>query len=106
MTAAPVPSTTVSTSTSGILLRPYLTEKSSRLAELGQYTFLVARDAEKVSIARAVEKRYGVHSRKVTIVRLPGKTVRYGKTIGRRSAFKKAIIAVRAGEKIPFGVKT
>lgn len=89
-----------------LLIRPYLTEKSSRLAELGQYTFLVVQDAEKVSIAREVARRYQVHPVGVSIVRIPGKIVRHGKTSGRRSALKKAIITVRAGEKIPFGVKS
>src|SRR3989338_4309189 len=57
---------------SAILVRPHLTEKSSVLAERGQYTFVVASHAEKVSIARAVAARYGVHPTRVAIVRLPG----------------------------------
>ena len=88
-----------------MLLEPYLTEKSSRLAELGQYTFLVHPHAEKVQIARAVAAKYQVHPRRVAIVRTPGKLVRYGKTQGRRSDVKKAIITLTKGERIPFGVK-
>jgi large subunit ribosomal protein L23 len=88
-----------------LLVRPHLTEKASRLAELGQYTFIVSPDAEKVSVARAVAARYGVHPTRVSMIRIPGKIVRYGKTVGRRSAVKKAIVSVRKGEKIPFGVK-
>ena len=89
-----------------ILVRPYLTEKSARLAELGQYTFEIAPHAEKVEIARAVAARYGVHPTHVTTVRLPGKTVRSGKTQGHRAGVRKAIVTVRKGEKIPFGVKS
>lgn len=89
-----------------VLVRPHLTEKSSILAERGQYTFLVVPSAEKVAIARAVAARYGVHPIHVAIVRLPGKRVRYGKTVGRRSGVKKAIVTLKSSEKIPFGVKT
>lgn len=89
-----------------VLIRPHLTEKSSVLAEQGRYTFLIAPDAEKVIVARAVAERYGVHPVRVAIVHLPGKSVRYGKAIGRRSPVRKAIITLRTGEKIPFGVKT
>ena len=89
-----------------VLIRPHLTEKSSVLAERGRYTFLVSADAEKTSIARAVAERYGVHPTRVGIVHLPGKEVRYGKTVGRRSVIRKAIVTLRSGETIPFGVKT
>lgn len=88
-----------------VIVRPHLTEKTSRLAELGQYTFLVESGADKLSISREISARYKVHPRHVTIVRIPGKVVRYGKSTGRRSAIKKAIVSLRAGEKIPFGVK-
>lgn len=89
-----------------VILAPYLTEKSARLAELGQYTFLVTHDTEKVAVARAIVARYGVHVTHVNVVRRPGKMVRNGRITGQRSATKKAIVTVRAGEKIPFGVKT
>jgi large subunit ribosomal protein L23 len=89
-----------------VLVRPHLTEKSSALAEAGQYTFLVTPDAEKVTIVRAVAARYGVHPVAVHIINLPGKRVRYGKTEGQRSAVKKAIVTLQKGEKIPFGVKS
>lgn len=88
------------------MLAPHLTEKSSLLAERGQYTFLVARDAEKVAIARAVAERYGVHPVRVAMVHLPGKVVRSGRTSGVRSSIRKAIVTLRSGEKIPFGVKS
>lgn len=89
-----------------ILLEPYLTEKSSIRASHGQYTFLVRPDAEKVTIARAIAQRFHVHPTRVRIVRSPGKVVRYGKTVGQRSGIKKAIITLRTGETMPFGMKT
>ncbi len=89
-----------------VLVRPHLTEKSSVLAERRQYTFLVTPDAEKISIARDVAARYGVHPVRVHIIRLPGKRVRSGKISGQRSGVKKAIVTLKEGEKLPFGVKS
>lgn len=89
-----------------ILLTPHLTEKSSALAERRQYTFLVPLHAEKGSVAAAVAERYGVRPVRVAIVRTIGKTVRYGRSVGRRSATKKAIVTLPEGKSIPFGVKT
>lgn len=112
MTATWTKKTTTATDRSGststgtrVLVRPHLTEKSSILAERGQYTFVVMSGAEKVSIARAIAARYGVHPIRVAIVRIPGKRVRYGKTEGWRSPVKKAIVTLKTGEKIPFGAK-
>ena len=39
---------------SQIILRPIITEKSARQMEIGQYTFEVAKDANKVEIAQAL----------------------------------------------------
>ncbi len=44
----------------GILKRPIVTEKMTTLQEKGQYAFEVATSANKISIARAVEKKFNV----------------------------------------------
>lgn len=41
---------------SQIILRPLITEKSAVQMEMGQYTFEVAKDANKVEIAQALEQ--------------------------------------------------
>ena len=41
---------------SEIILRPLLNEKAIYLGELGQYTFEVAKDANKIEIAQAVQQ--------------------------------------------------
>lgn len=40
---------------SQIILRPIINEKTASLSELGKYTFEVARDANKIEIAAAIE---------------------------------------------------
>jgi large subunit ribosomal protein L23 len=41
---------------SQIIIRPIITEKSAQMTQLGQYTFEVTRDANKVEIKQAMEQ--------------------------------------------------
>ena len=79
-----------------------LTEKASKLSsELGQYTFEVFRYANKHAIAEAVEKTFKVTVRRVNVMTIRGKNKksRQGRpSIG--SDFKKAIVTLKAGDKI------
>ena len=83
-----------------ILRRPVITEKSTMLAESGQYVFEVARDANKIEVRRAVEEVFRVHVRAVNIVRVSGKLKRMGKTSGLTAAWKKAIVSLKEGDRI------
>lgn len=51
-----------------ILKRPIITEKTQGLNAKNKYTFEVSRDANKISIASAVEKMYGVTVEKVNTI--------------------------------------
>ncbi len=86
--------------TLGILVRPLITEKSSYLSPYGQYVFEVALKTNKVEIAKAIERAYGVKPVKVNIVRVGGKKVRYGRTSGTTKRWKKAIVTLKPGDKI------
>ena len=79
-----------------------LTEKGTRLAESdNQYIFKVARDANKVDVKQAVERLFGVHVEKVNTFNRQGKKKRSGGArLGRRSAWKRAIVTLKAGETI------
>ncbi|MEJ6603116.1 MAG: 50S ribosomal protein L23 [Verrucomicrobiia bacterium] len=79
-----------------------LTEKSNALsAELGQYTFEVFPTAGKAAIAAAVETTFKVTVKRVNVMNYLGKTTR-GRTgrPGKKSDFKKAIVTLKAGDKI------
>jgi large subunit ribosomal protein L23 len=79
-----------------------LTEKASKLSsELGQYTFEVARDANKHQIAQAVEETFKVTVRRVNTMQIRGKAKRgrAGRP-GMTSDYKKAIVTLKAGDKI------
>jgi large subunit ribosomal protein L23 len=90
----------------GILKRPIVTEKMTILQERGQYAFEVDRDANKISIARAVEKKFNVTVLSVRTSNSKGKKksqmTRKGRFAGRTSAWKKAIVRLKEGDKIEF----
>ena len=79
-----------------VLIRPVITEKSTMLMEEGKYTFRVPLTANKVQIRQAVEKIFNVKVEKVATIK------RMGRTQGKRSDYKKAIVTLKAGESIEF----
>lgn len=83
-----------------ILRRPVITEKSTMLGEQGQYVFEVAREANKIEIKRAVEVIFKVDVRSVNVVRVPAKMRRMGRSRGMTSPWKKAVVALKAGQRI------
>jgi len=85
-----------------VLIRPIITEKTTALMAENRYTFLVPLTVNKVEIRQAVEHVFKVKVEAVNTVRVLGKTKRMGKTQGKRSDYKKAIVKLAPGERIEF----
>jgi len=85
-----------------VLKGTHVTEKSTNLSSLNQYVFKVHPQADKLQIKVAVEEQYKVKVVQVNLVNLKGKMRRFGKTLGRRSDWKKAYVALAEGETIKF----
>lgn len=83
-----------------VVIRPHLTEKASLGIAAQQYVFRVNQLANKFAVKQAIEKLYKVHVAKVATISLPAKQRRLGRQIGQRPGFKKAIVTLRAGDKI------
>ena len=83
-----------------ILIRPIVTEKSTALMEQGKYTFRVPLAATKIQIRQAVEQIFKVKVQAVNTMRYEGKMKRLGRTQGRRSDWKKAVVTLEPGETI------
>ncbi len=84
-----------------IIVRPIVTEKTMRLtSDENKVTFVVAKDANKVSVAQAIKEIYNVKVEKVNIVNVHPKTKRVGRYEGKTNAYKKAIVTLPAGESI------
>jgi large subunit ribosomal protein L23 len=79
-----------------------LTEKATALSNLGKYVFEVTKTANKIEIANAIEKMYGVKVASVDTMRSIGRKktrMSRGKAIsGITSTYKKAIVTLKAGE--------
>ena len=90
---------------SEVLIKPILTEKANGQQEkLRRYAFKVARKANKLEIKKAVESFYGVTVMDVNTAVVPAKTksrsTKSGFIVGRKPAYKKAMVTVAEGETI------
>ena len=82
-----------------IILAPVVTENSMMGVANKKYTFKVATDANKVEIADAVEKLFGVKVEKVNTINVRGRWRRQGLHGGYTAASKKAIVTLKEGSK-------
>ena len=83
-----------------IIIRPVISEKSTELMESRKYVFQVARDANKLMITRAMKELFNVTPEKVNIINMRGKNRRLRYRMGKRAAWKKAIVTLAIGQKI------
>src|SRR3989338_7987412 len=83
---------------SSVLIRPIVTEKSAILASKNSYVFAVAKSANKIEVAGAIRKMYGLIPESVNMQNVRGKYVRRGKVDGHRKALKKAIVTLPKGK--------
>lgn len=83
-----------------IIIRPVISEKTTALMEDQKYVFKVARDANKLTVRQALKELFNVTPVKINIVNVRGKNRRLRYRIGKRSAWKKAIVTLSAGDKI------
>ena len=83
-----------------ILIKPVVSEKSYHQITESRYTFKVHPDAHKTQIRQAVEELFDVKVVSVNVVKMPAKPKRRGLIKGTRSGWKKAIVELKAGDKI------
>lgn len=86
-----------------IIIKPLLTEKSYAGIQNKVYTFVVAKNADKVAIKNAVEKLFDVKVESVNTVIVKGhkktQNTKAGRTVGKTSDYKKAIVKLKADSK-------
>ena len=83
-----------------IIKRPIITERSTDLNAIGKYVFMVAPNATKNEVKKAVKAIYNVDVVAVNIVTQHAKTRRYRNTTAKRGGYKKAIATLKEGQKI------
>jgi large subunit ribosomal protein L23 len=85
-----------------IVLRPVVSEKSYALLDRNVYTFVVAKDANKIEIKQAVEAIFNVKVTKISTLNRKGKLKRNRRsnTFGKRPDTKRAIVALSTDDRI------
>ena len=86
-----------------VLRAPVISEKSTIAAEANkQFVFNVQKQATKNQIKHAVELMFEVKVDSVRVLNVKGKKKRFGKTLGKRSDWKKAYDKLKEGHDIDF----
>jgi len=86
-----------------VIKEPHITEKANIQKEgTNQITFRVHKKANKVEIRKAVETFFKSKVLDVRTMNVRGKRRRMGKTVGKKSDWKKAVVRLAPGENIEF----
>ena len=83
-----------------IIIRPVISEQSFDQVENGVYTFEVAKQANKIQIADAVEQIFDVTVTKVNTLNVKPKMKRMRYKAGLTRTWKKAMVTLAEGDKI------
>lgn len=83
-----------------IIIAPVITEKAVAALPEKKYTFRVAKEANKIEIAKAVETIFeGTKVAKVNTISMKGRKRRMGRSEGYTSDWKKAVVTLSADSK-------
>lgn len=86
-----------------VLVGAHVTEKSTMAADAArQFVFKVLPGATKPEVKRAVEQLFEVEVERVQMVNIKGKNKRFGRSLGKRSDYKKAYVRLKPGHDINF----
>ena len=89
-----------------IILAPHVSEKATYLGEKNnQAVFRVTSDATKKEIKAAIEllwKEQKIEVKNVRTINVKGKQKRFGRFMGRKSSWKKAIESIKEGQELSF----
>jgi large subunit ribosomal protein L23 len=85
-----------------ILIEPKISEKAIGMSQAGKYVFKVHPKANKAQVAHAIEELYKVKVVKVNMIHNPQeeKIIR-GRFRSKIKSFKKAVVTLKKGQKIP-----
>lgn len=82
----------------GVLHAPIISEKSAAVADKSnQFVFKVQKTATKLQVKQAVELMFDVKVETVRVLNVKGKVKRFGRSLGKRSDWKKAYVKLEAG---------
>jgi large subunit ribosomal protein L23 len=83
-----------------LIFSPRITEKASKQSEVNAYTFVVSKDATKISLAKEILKTYKVKPVAINILNTKGKLKFTRGAFGTTQGIKKAIVFLKKGDTI------
>lgn len=83
-----------------IIRRALITEKSAVAKDENKYVFEVDRRANKIEVAKAVERLFKVKVLDVHVMNVTGKKKRVGRIMGEKPSWKKAVVTLAPGSRI------
>lgn len=83
-----------------VILRPIISEKSYEMIEQNRYTFEVSKTSNKTQIAQAISEIFKVTVTNVNTMNVTGKPRRLRYAKGKTRDWKKAVVTLKAGDKI------
>jgi large subunit ribosomal protein L23 len=86
--------------TSKVILAPRITEKASQQSSANAYTFVVAKNATKHTVAAEIKKEYKVTPLSINITNMPTKNTFIRGKWGTQAGIKKAIVFLKKGDTI------
>lgn len=85
---------------SEILIHPVISEKAVNLQAENKYVFRVDSRTTKSEVKKAVQTMFGVTVTAVNVITVPAKKKRLGRFEGMTNSWKKAVVTLKAGDKI------
>lgn len=83
-----------------LIKHPIITEKATQMSALGKYVFLVDDNANKPEVKKALKEIYKVDVIDVQIINIKPKPRQMGRYPGTKPGYKKAIVTLKAGQKL------
>ena len=83
-----------------IIKKPWITERATDLSKMGKYVFIVKKNATKPEVKKAIKEIYKVEVVAVNIINRPEKKKHIGAIKGSQQGYKKAVVTLKAGQKI------
>jgi len=83
-----------------VIIRPLITEKSTKLVDSGKYTFEVMPGVNKIEVKKAVEEVFNVNVIDVNIINVRKKPRKVGRYAGYSPSVRKAIVTLQRGQTI------
>lgn len=83
-----------------LVKHPIISEKATDLSHFRKYIFLVDEKANAPEVRKIIEATYKVNIEDINMINIKPKVRRLGRNVGVKSGHRKAIVTLKAGQKL------